>query len=83
MRWWTKCVSTVIAKTASRNIAAKAGKMSEAVLDAQASFVTSEARGQEASSERESVDDNDDDVERNADLYIVHCTFFNHKVARR
>ena len=46
--------------------------VSEAVLEAQASFVTSEARGQEASSERESLDDNDDDVERNADLYIVH-----------
>ena len=29
----------VIAKTASRNIAAKEGKVSEAVLDAQASFV--------------------------------------------
>ena len=54
----------VIAKTASRNIAAKAGKMSEAILDAQASFVTSSATGQEASSERESLDD--DDVERNA-----------------
>ena len=47
MRWWTKCVSMAIAKTARRNIAAKAGKMSEAVLDAQASFVTSEATGQE------------------------------------
>ena len=35
----------VLAKTASRNINAKAGKMSEAVLDAQASFVTSEATG--------------------------------------
>ena len=62
----------VIAKTVSRSVAAKACKTSEAVLDAQTSFVTSEARGQEASSERESLDDNDDDVERNADLYIVH-----------
>ena len=61
----------VIAKTASRNIATKASKMSEAVLDAQASFVTSEATGQEASSERESLDD--DDVERNADASgLVH-----------
>ena len=34
-------VSMVIAKTA------KVGKMSEAILDAQASFVTSEATGQE------------------------------------
>ena len=49
--------------------------MSEAVLDAQASFVTSEARGQEASSEYESLDD--DDVERNANLYT-----FNHEVAQ-
>ena len=51
----------VIAKTAGRNIVAKAGKMSEAVLDAQAT-------GQEASSERELLDD--DEVEGNADLYI-------------
>ena len=66
----------VIAKTASRNIATKADKMSEAVLDAQASFVTSVATGQEASSEHESLDD--DDVERNADLYI-----FYHEVTER
>ena len=40
----------VIAKTASnsKNIAAKAGKMGEAVLDAQASFVTPEARARVA-----------------------------------
>ena len=70
VRWWTKRVSMLIAKTASRNIAAKAGKRSEAVLDAQASFVTPEARGHEASSEHESLDDND--VERSADLYIFN-----------
>ena len=60
----------VIAKTASRNVAFKAGMMSQAVLDTQASFVTvtPEVRGQEASSERDSLDD--DDVELNADLYI-------------
>ena len=39
MRWWTKCVSMVIAKIASRNVAFKAGGMIKAVLDAQASFV--------------------------------------------
>ena len=57
----------VIAKKASRNIAFKADMMSQVILDAQASFVTPEARGQEASSELESP--GDDDVERNADLY--------------
>ena len=48
--------------------------MSQAVLEAQASFVTQEATAQEASSERNSLDD--DDVERNADLCV-----FNHEVA--
>ena len=60
----------VIAKTASRNIAFKANMMSQAVLEAQTSFVTPEARGQEASSERDLLDD--DDVERNADLYLLY-----------
>ena len=68
----------MLAKTASRNIVAKAGKMSEAVLEAQASFVTTEVTGQEASSERELLDD--DDVECNADLYLY---IFNHEVAQR
>ena len=76
MRWSTKRFSTVIAKTASRNIAYKADIMSQAALEAQTSFVTPEARSQDASSERDSLDD--DDVERNADLYI-----FNHEVAQR
>ena len=73
MRWWTKCISMVIAKTASRIVAFKADMMSQAVLEAQASFVTPEATDQEASSERHSL--NDDDVERNADLYLY---VFNH-----
>ena len=42
----------VIAKTASRNAAFKADMKSQAVLEAQASFVTPEATDQEASSER-------------------------------
>ena len=50
--------------------------MSQVILKAQTSFVTPEARGQEASSERHSLDD--DNIERNADLYS-----FNHKVAQR
>ena len=51
--------SMVIAKTASRNIAFKADMMSQAVLEAQASFVAPEARGQEASSQRDSLDDDE------------------------
>ena len=74
MRWWTKCISMVIAQTTSRNVAFKADMMSKVVLEAQASFVTPEAMDQEASSQRCSL--NDGDVVRNADLYV-----FNHEVA--
>ena len=74
MRWWTKCISMVIARTASRNVAFKTDVMSQAVLEAQASFVTQEAMAQEASSERCLLDDGD--VERNAGLYV-----FKHEVA--
>ena len=54
----------------------KANIMSQAALEAQTSFVTPEARGQEASSERDSLDD--DDVERNADLYIFNLEVSQH-----
>ena len=71
MRWWTKCISMVIAKTASRNVAFKANVMSQAVLEAQSTFVMSEATDQDASSLRRSL--NDRDVVCNADL----CVFNN------
>jgi len=60
----------VIAKTASRNVAFKTNVMSQAVLEAQTSFVivTPETTDQEASSERCSLDDGD--VVRNADFFI-------------
>ena len=34
MKWWTTCIPIVIAKAASRSVAAKTGKMSEAVFRA-------------------------------------------------
>ena len=42
----------VIAKTASRNVAFKAGKMIEAVFYTQANFVTPEVRGHDGLSGR-------------------------------
>ena len=74
MRWWAKCISMVIAKTASRNVVFTTDVMSQAVLETQASFVTPQPTDQEASSGRCSLDDGD--VESNADLYV-----FNHEVA--
>ena len=32
MKWWTKCISMVIAKTASRNVAFKSGKIMDALV---------------------------------------------------
>jgi len=40
MKWWSKCISMVITKDASRNIAFKAAKMSETAFETQAAFVT-------------------------------------------
>ena len=45
----------MIAKTASRNVAFKAGKMSEAPFKTQAAFVMPEMGGQAFSSEHESL----------------------------
>ena len=35
MKWWTKCISMVIAKTASRNVAFKSDKIIDALFQGQ------------------------------------------------
>ena len=35
MKWWTKCISMVIAKTASRNVAFKSDKIMDALFQGQ------------------------------------------------
>lgn len=35
MKWWPKCISMIITKMASRNVALKAARMSEFVLESQ------------------------------------------------
>ena len=45
MKWWSKCISMVIAKTTSRNVAFKAGKIIEAVFETQTDFVPPEVGG--------------------------------------
>ena len=32
MKWWTKCISMAIAKTASRNVAFKVARMRDAIM---------------------------------------------------
>ena len=35
MKWWSKCISLMIAKTTGRNVIFKAVRMSETVLESQ------------------------------------------------
>ena len=71
MKWWSKCISVVIAKTASRNVAFKVAKMREAIMEDQDEFLmrNSEHAGVNA-------DTNDrahlEDLAQNADLYIAN-----------
>ena len=40
MKWWTKCISMVIAKTASRNVAFKSDKIMDALFQGQSGAQT-------------------------------------------
>ena len=40
MKWWTKCISMAIAKTASRNVAFKVARMRDAIMQDQDEFIT-------------------------------------------
>ena len=39
MKWWSKCLSMAIAKTASRNVAFKVAKMRESIMEDQDEFL--------------------------------------------
>ena len=43
MKWWTKCISMAIAKTASRNVAFKVARLREAIMQDQDEFITRNA----------------------------------------
>ena len=75
MKWWSKCISMAIAKTASRNVAFKVAKMREAIMEM-------EMEGQDEFLMRNSgqtevgLETNNaaflEDVAQNADLYIAN-----------
>ena len=67
MKWWSKCISMVIAKTASRNVALKSAKLVESVFAGQSVVQTRQVAMEDISSE---VDF--EDLGRNADLYIFN-----------
>ena len=69
MNWWVKCISAVIAKTASRNVAFKARKLRDSIMEGQDSFIMRELEDAEV----DFLEDGEDvaaDVGNNADLYL-------------
>ena len=70
LKWWVKCISAVIAKTASRNVAFKARRLSESIMESQDSFIMREFEDAEVYF----GDDGEDvvaDAGNNADLYAA------------
>ena len=62
MKWWSKCISMVIAKTASRNVAFKSDKLVDALFQDQSVVQT-----------RQSFIDADfEGLASNAELYIFN-----------
>ena len=71
MKWWTRCISMAIAKTASRNVAFKVARMRDAIMKDQDEFITREANFDDdalVANDRANLED----VACNADLYIAN-----------
>ena len=69
MNWWVKCISAVIAKTASRNVAFKARRLRESIMEGQDSFIMREPEDVETEFEEDS-EDVVADAGNNTDLYL-------------
>ena len=71
MKWWTKCISMAIAKTASRNVAFKVARMRDAIMQDQDEFITRDANLEDVAlvaNDRAILED----IGCNADLYIAN-----------
>ena len=71
MNWWIKCISAVIVKTASRNVAFKATRMRDSIMDGQDKFIMRESDNAEVGA-REDCDEDLLDVGCNVDLYVAN-----------
>ena len=69
MKWWSKRISMIIAKTASRNVAFKSGKLAESVFSSQADILTRQLVTEDSSNE---IEAKFQDLGYNADLYIFN-----------
>ena len=71
MKWWSKCISMTIAKTASRNVAFKVAKMREAIMEDQDEFLMRNPGHTEVGLETNNAALLED-VAQNTDLYIAN-----------
>ena len=74
MNWWVKCITAVIAKTASRNVAFKAGRMRNSFMEGQDEFIIIMRKldNVEEVGLEEDYEEALADVGCNADLYVVN-----------
>ena len=70
MRWWSRCISMVIAKTASRNVAFKVARMRESIMEDQDEFIIRNSGREEVDSEANNKAALED-IGYNTDLYII------------
>ena len=71
MKWWSKCISMAIAKTASRNVAFKVAKMRKAIMEDQDEFLMRNSGQMEVGLETNNAAFLED-AAQNADLYIAN-----------
>ena len=71
MKWWSKCISMAIAKTASRNVAFKVATMREAIMEDQDEFLMRNSEFTDVDMETNTRAQLED-VAQNSDLYIAN-----------
>ena len=69
-KWWSKCISMVIAKTASRNVVYKANKLGESMFARQSEMSMPEE--ELGSQSPVSYEEDFEDLSSNADLYVFN-----------
>ena len=74
MKWWSRCISMVIAKTASRNVAFKAARLGDSTFDRQSEILMTEDVTVDSPSHEEDFDDVE--VGCNVDLYAARQDTF-------
>ena len=71
MKWWSKCISMAIAKTARRSVAFKVAKMREAIMEDQDELLMHNSGQTEVGLETNNAAFLED-AAQNADLYIAN-----------